>query len=81
MLDKHLNIIQLEALNLVTALKYLAPMNLQYYAIVINTDNTVSQQILTSGLGSELVICVCACEIWLFATTRNTDMVIHHKSE
>lgn len=67
LLLKGYSIAQLEALNLVTALKALSPPVPAHYDIIVNTDNITSQQVLESGSGKDLFLCTCAREIWLFA--------------
>ena len=75
MVARGFDIAQLEAINLVTALKNLLPLKPLEYKIVINTDNMTSQQVLSSGAGKDDVICECARQIWLVAA----DVVITHK--
>ena len=62
LVEKDLNITQLEALNLVAAHKSLAPPEPHLHVIIINTDNTVSQQPLTSGSGRDPLVCACVRE-------------------
>ena len=63
-----LNIItHLEAFNLVLALKHLLPPDLHNYVILVNTDNQVSQQVLSSGSSKDLFLCTCARQLWLIA--------------
>ena len=70
---------QLEAINLVTALRNLLPPSLHDYTIIVNTENMTSQQVLSSGAGKDPVICVCAHYIWLIAAEKSTDVIIAHK--
>ena len=79
LVERQLNIAQLEALNLLAALKTLAPPEPHLYMIIINTDNTVSQQTLTSGYGRNPIVCACAREIWLFTASQSTDIHVEHK--
>ena len=78
-LAQDLPIVRIEAANLIVALKNLFPPNPHEYAIVINTDNSTSQQVLSSGAGRDPFLCACAREIWLFAATRNTEVIVRHK--
>ena len=74
-LDQGYNIAQLEAINLVTALRNLAPPKAHEYSIIINTDNMTSQQAFSSGAGRDPVICACARQIWLIAAELSTEVV------
>ena len=77
--DANMPIAQLEALNLVIALKALAPINPHEYVIYINTDNSASQSVLETGTGRDPMLCACAREVWLFAAQKSTEIVIRHK--
>ena len=77
--DAHTNIAHLEAINLIVAMKHLAPASPQNYKIVINTDNAASQQVLSSGAGRDPVLTACAREIWLFAASTACEIVVLHK--
>ena len=70
---------QLEALNIIHALKYLLPPNPNNYKIVLNTDNAASQAILNEGFGRDLVLCACARQLWFIAAQANTDVEVIHK--
>ena len=79
-LKQKMNIAQLEALNLIVALKSLVPSNPEKYIIQINTDNSVSQTVLTEGTGRDPILCGCAREIWLFAAKTSTEVIVKHKA-
>ena len=70
---------QLEALNIVHALKYLLPDNPSNYKIILNTDNTASQCILNSGMGKDPILAACSRQLWLLAAQANTDIQVLHK--
>ena len=69
--DEHRNIAHLEAMNLIVAMRTLAPDHPENYKIVINTDNAASQQVLTSGSGKDPTLTACARELWLFAANNS----------
>ena len=73
------NIAQLEAINLITAIKTLAPEYPDTHHIVVNTDNIASQQVLSSGAGRDSILTACAREIWLFAANNSCEITILHK--
>ena len=74
---KHIH--QLEAMNLLHALKYLLPQNPNKYKIILNTDNAATQATLTEGIGRDLVLCACSRQLWLIAVQNNTDVEVVHK--
>ena len=55
-ISQHMSIMQLEALNLVHAVKFLLPPNPLQFTIVVNTDNSASQQVLESGKGRDGIL-------------------------
>lgn len=69
----------LEAINLVVALHALSPPNPQDFIIRINTDNKVSQSVLSTGAGRDPVLCACAREIWRYAAVNSTSIDVVHK--
>ena len=72
-------IAQLEAMNLVTALKHLMPDKPEKFLILVNTDNSASQAVLESGTGRDPVLCACAREVWLISALYSTEIRINHK--
>ena len=70
---------QLEALNIIHALKHLLPENPSNYKIILNTDNTASQCILNSGTGKDPILAACSRQLWLLAAQANTDVQVLHK--
>ena len=73
------NIAHLEAINLVIAMRTLAPDNPHEYHIIINTDNSASQQVLDSGAGRDPILTACAREIWLYAASNSCEVTVMHK--
>ena len=55
------------------------PFSLHNFMIRVNTDNAASQQVLSSGKGRDPVICACAHQLWLLATSFNFELEIIHK--
>ena len=79
MREKYSNIAHLEAINLVIAMRSLAPPTPSDYKIIINTDNAASQQVLSSGSGKDPVLTACARELWLFAACNSCEVQVLHK--
>ena len=73
------NIAQLEALNLLHAVKHLLPEHPHRFDIVVNTDNMATQQVLSEGTGLDKVLSACAREIWLLAAYNNCMVQVVHK--
>ena len=65
LLAHNLHITQLEALNLVPALKMLILEKTRDFTIIVNTDNAASQQVLEAGRGRDPILCACPRQIWL----------------
>ena len=79
LLSKNLNIAALEALNLVAAVKALAPSQASEYVLNVYTDNSASQQVMTTGSGQDPTLCACARELWLYTAIHDTEIVVRHK--
>ena len=73
-----LNISQIEALNLVLALKTLIPASLTNARILVKTDNTGAQCALSTGRTRDSVLAACAREVWLISAVKQVDILIHH---
>ncbi len=71
-------IAHLEALNLVAALKALAPSDPAGHNIVIKTDNSATQSVLETGRGIDQMLCACSREIWLYGAVHNCNIQIIH---
>ena len=78
-LSKGYNIVQLEAINLIMALKALSPPEPSRFNIQVNTDNMTSQQVLETSSGRDPILCACSREIWLFAVCNSMTVTIWHK--
>ena len=74
------HISQLEALNVIIALKSLIPDDLHSTEIVIRTDNIASAYSLTNGKAKDPVIASCARELWLIAATRQLIITVPGES-
>ena len=79
MRQKYTNIAHLEAINLVVAMRALAPPTPSDYKLIINTDNSASQQVLSSGAGKDLILTACARELWLYAACNSCEVQVLHK--
>ena len=73
-----LNISQIEALNLVIALKTLIPDSLSHARILVKTDNTGAQCALSTGRTRDPILAACAREVWLLSAVKQVDILIHH---
>lgn len=73
------DICHLEAANLVTAYRTLAPTDAQGKKVVIYTDNTGSKYALESGRTHDRILAACSRQMWLEAATRDQLVEIRHK--
>lgn len=72
---------QLEAVNLLVAVKTLGPINAPPGSkILVWTDNMASSFALESGRTRDQVLAACARELWLFVAESNIDIQINHRS-
>ena len=69
----------LEALNLIHALAHLLPESPSRFRILINTDSKVTQQALTNGTARQPLLSACARQLWLYAASESTEVVVVHK--
>ena len=72
------HISQLEATNIVVAVKSLIPPTLANHKVVVTTDNLASVYALNSGRTSDYVLAACSRELWLVAATRQLSVLIQH---
>ena len=72
------HISQLEAINIVVALKTLLPPDLSSHHVVVVTDNIASAHVLNSGRTRDYVMAACARELWLIAALRNLIISVEH---
>lgn len=74
------NIHQLEALNILVALKTLTPQSgLNGRGVCVCTDNISSSFALTTGKTRDPILGACARQIWLEGATRDINIKIVHK--
>lgn len=74
------NIHQLEAVNILVALRTLIPTgDLRGRGILVHTDNISSSFALTTGKTKDITLAACAREIWLEGAIRDVDIKIVHK--
>ena len=73
-----LNISQIEALNLVLALKTLIPASLTNARILVKTDNTGAKCALSTGRTRDPILAACAREVWLISAVKQVDICIYH---
>ena len=73
-----LNISQIEAINLVIALKTLIPDSLSNARILVKTDNTGAQCALSTGRTRDRILAACAREVWLISAVKQVDILVHH---
>lgn len=70
----------LEAINILVALRTLAPYeDLGKRGILIHTDNISSSFALTTGKTRDPILAACARELWLEAAIRDVEIKIVHK--
>ena len=72
------NISQIEAMNLVIALKTLIPASVNNARIMVKTDNTGAKCALSTGRTRDRILAACAREVWLISATKQVDIMIHH---
>ena len=72
----HIN--QLEAANILIAVKTLLPPNMRNTELKITTDNMVAMQTLNSGRTRDPFLLACSRELWLVAALQQLKIVINH---
>ena len=72
------HISQLEAINVVQAIKTLLPHTLTQARVVVRTDNITAMYALNTGRTKDPVLEACAREIWLKAALSELDFNIVH---
>ena len=70
---------ELEAVNLLVAIRHLVPTNLAGIVLLVNTDNAASAAALSSGGAVDGNLGACAREIWLLAALGNFGIEVQHK--
>ena len=74
--EYHIN--QLEAANIVLAVKTLLPIDVRNIELRITTDNMVAMQTLNTGRTRDPFLAACSRELWLIAATRQLRIVVNH---
>ena len=74
--DMHIS--QIEAFNIVLAVKTLMPDDLRAAQIVITTDNSAAMHTLNSGRTHDPILAACSRELWLVAALRELRIVVNH---
>ena len=72
------HISQLEAINIVVALKTLIPKDMTSHRILLTTDNTPSVYALNSGRTRDYILAACSRELWLIAALQHLSIIIEH---
>ena len=75
---KSYHISQIEALNIVLAIKTLVPADLRSAELVITTDNSAAMHTLNTGKTRDPVLSACSRELWLFAALRELSVTVNH---
>ena len=72
------HISQLEAANIVVALKSLLPSGARNIQVEITTDNTAAMYALNTGRTRDPILAACSRELWLVAATNQIRIVVNH---
>ena len=72
------HISQIEAMNIVLALKSLIPPTTRSTEIIITTDNSAAMHTLNTGKTRDPVLAACSRELWLFAALRELRITVNH---
>ena len=72
------HISQIEALNIVVAVKSLVPHDMRCFEIVITTDNSAAMHTLNTGKTRDPILAACSRELWLFAALRELRITVNH---
>ena len=76
---KYTDITQLEATNIVTAYRTLAPNDTPGIDVIIYTDNMGSCHALESGRTHHKVLAACSRQLWLEAALKDHHIEIRHR--
>ena len=74
--DMHIS--QIEAFNIVLAVKTLIPDDLRSAQVCITTDNIAAMHTLNSGKTRDPILAACSRELWLIAAVRELAIVVSH---
>lgn len=72
------HIVQLEAINIIIAVKTLLPESSQGLCLRITTDNIASASVLSTGRTTDEVLAACSRELALIAITHQLELVVRH---
>lgn len=72
------HISQLEALNIVVAVKTLVPKDLKGHMVVIKTDNSASASVLVTGRTRDGVMAACSRELAMVVVTQQLEVDVRH---
>lgn len=72
------HIARLEAINIVIAVKTLAPRGIGPHEIVIRTDNSASAHVLVSGKTQDIFLAACARELAYIAIMEQWEITVNH---
>ena len=75
---KNRHISQLEAINVVMALKSLVPPTITHHHVKVVTDNLASVYALNTGRTRDYVLAACSRELWLIAATQELTITLDH---
>ena len=70
------HISQIEALNILVALKTLLPPDLKHVEVVIVTDNMAAMHTLNSGKTKDHILAACSRELWLLVAVRELKIMV-----
>ena len=73
-----LHISQMEAVNLVLAIKTLIPKTVSNTRVLVKTNNMGAKWALSTGRTRDSVLRACAQELWLISAVKGLDILIHH---
>lgn len=72
------HIAQLEAINIIIAVKTLLPKDSQGLRLCIITDNIASASVLSTGRTTDQVLAACSRELALIAITHQLELDVRH---
>ena len=72
------HISQIEALNIVLALKSLIPPHVRSTEVIITTDNSAAMHTLNTGKTKDPVLAACSRELWLLAALGELKITVNH---
>ena len=73
-----MHISQIEAFNIVLAVKTLLPHDMRSTQVIITTDNSAAMHTLNTGRTRDPILAACSRELWLVAALRELEIVVNH---